>query len=116
MKRKKLKMWNPTALLMKSKADYDGYKKTGDSQKIAEAGEKIWNAFILYVSGLAGRRLVSFHAIENRINKIGDGQLLDVFGDAYHMHAFFHAGWTEDITMEEEKWNDVYNYLKGKVG
>jgi hypothetical protein len=109
---KRLKVWKSAEWADRAKAEFDEYKKTGDMLKLAQSGEKIWNAFSLRMDERFGRKFFGFLKLQDAIIASGDDELLRVAKDAYWMHVFFYRGYTDDVRMEEGNWLNVYKWLK----
>lgn len=114
--KKKLKIWKPEVWLRKSKAEFDAYRKTKDLKKLAQSGEKLWNAFGLYLDGKFKKEFVGIGSMKRAVEGTGDEELINRFRDSYHLHTFFYRGYTDDISIEEGEFKRAYNYLKKRVG
>jgi len=104
------------SFLSKSQAEYRGYKRTGDSDTLAQAGEKLWNVMSLLVQEKAGRKITSYGELQKAVSDLyGAGAtstLLITFKNAYDLHKFFYRGWTENIKEIEELYAETYNGLR----
>ena len=108
------KVWSANLWLQESEKEFLNYKRTGKNTSLAQSGEKIWNAFGLYMDERTGKRIDSFGKLKEAVLQSGDTELIERFWDAYHLHEFFY-GWTEDYKIQEEQYERVYNYLNNKV-
>lgn len=106
------KVWSSRFWLRESKKEFDNYKKTKNPEKLAQAGEKLWNSLGHYLDEKTGKRLTSFSDI--RKEALRDKEIRKFFDDAYWLHIFFYRGYTEDINIEEKKFRRVSGWLSRK--
>jgi len=102
-----------TSFMRKSQVEYRKYKKTNDSDYLAQAGEKLWNALLHLIEKKVGKKLRSFSDVKKAVSDIyqqtGDNTFLMLFNDAYSLHKnkldalyirtyenllYFKRGWT----------------------
>lgn len=102
------------SFLKKSEAEYNKYKTTKDDVYLAQAGEKLWNIFNMYVQEKVGRKITNYGALKKAVSELfasgGTNNLLTTFKNTYDLHVFFYRGWTEDINEIDEL------YLESKNG
>jgi hypothetical protein len=100
----------------KSEAEFKRYESTGDDQYLAQAGEKLWNVFNLYVQKKIGRKVTNYGAMKKAVAELysqgGSNLLLTTFKNAYDLHIFFYRGWTEDINEIVELYHETRNGMK----
>lgn len=113
---KKIKVWKPLTWVRHSKNEYQRYKKTKDLKLLAQSGEKLWNAFNLYADRKLGKEFFSFKSMDGTVRASKDKEFVDRYDDALWLHAFFYRGYTDHESVEERKWQDVYDYLRKRVG
>jgi len=113
------KIWSANNWLQLSKNEYDAYKKNNKITDFAQASEKLWNSFNLYMSERVGKKLLSYSAVKNEVEKTKDFELSAAFIAAYDLHKFFYRGevkgYTDDIKAEEGLYDKVYGFLNRKV-
>jgi hypothetical protein len=99
-----------------SKKEFEEYVKTNDINRLAQAGEKLWNAFSMLVEMIVGRKISRFKELKDAVFDIYkerlDRTVLIAFENAYSLHRFFYKGWTEDIGIEEEQYKLVYDLIE----
>ena len=111
---KRLQVWKSAEWADRAKAEFDEYKKTGDMLKLAQSGEKLWNAFSLRMDERFGMKFFSYMQMRDAVEASGDKELLAIAEAAYWMHVFFYRGYTDDVRQEEGKWHNVHRWLKGE--
>lgn len=104
------KDWKAKQWFQASKKEYDKYKKNKKPLMLAQAGEKLWNSFGLYLDEKSGKNLIRFKDVVKEAMK--DKTAKKIFDDAYWMHIFFYRGYTEDIEIEEGKYKKAFNRMK----
>jgi hypothetical protein len=104
------KNWKSRTWYKMAVNEFGKYKKTKNPEKLAEAGEKLYNALTLLLDERTGKKLKNFRLIKKEA--MIDPLLKNIFEDAYWLHVFFYRGFTEDITTEEEKFRNVSKKLK----
>jgi hypothetical protein len=109
----KLKKWSAGKWFKESVSEYNKYKKTGKGIKLAQAGEKMWNTFTLYLDKKNGKELTKYKDIKDVSMK--DPFAKKIFDDAYWLHIFFYRGYSDDLRIEEEKFRNVRDKLKSVV-
>lgn len=101
--------------LKKAEHEFKRYKRTGDDQYLAQAGEKLWNVFNLFVQEKSGRKITNYGALKKAITELyskgKSNTLLITFKNAYDLHIFFYRGWTEDIKDVEQLYIETKNGL-----
>lgn len=112
-----------TAFIKMSQAEYQKFKGTGDDNHLAQAGEKLWNAFGMIVEKIVKKKVKKFRELKNAVFEIYsqymDSSVLLTFENAYDLHKFFYRGWTEDISIEEEQYKlvaDLIEILRKRYG
>ena len=104
------------SFLVKSQAEFRRYKQTGDSDYLAQAGEKLWNVMSLFVQERAGKKITSFGGMRDAVAKLyaagATDTLLTTFRNAYDLHKFFYRGWTDDIHEVEGLYVETLEGLK----
>jgi hypothetical protein len=99
-----------------SRKEFEEYTKTNDINHLAQAGEKLWNAFSMLVEKIIGKKISRFKELKEAVFDIYkerlDKTILITFENAYDLHRFFYKGWTEDITIEEEQYKLVYDLIE----
>jgi hypothetical protein len=104
------------SFLMKSRAEYRRYKKTGDEDYLAQAGEKLWNVMSLLVQERAGKKITSYGDMQKEVARLystgATSTLLITFKNAYDLHKFFYRGWTDDIREIEGLYEETLNGLR----
>lgn len=103
------------AFLNKSKTEFDTYTRTGDVKKLAQAGEKLWNAFNLFVQKKSGKKIRSYSQLKKEVSEIytqsGSELLLRTFKKCYDLHIFFYRGYTEDVKDIENDYLEAYESI-----
>lgn len=99
-------VWNYRKWISQSIVEYNKYKKTNELENLAQAGEKVWNAFNIIIQNKVKRKIRSYGEMKIVVGKLfqetGSELLLTVKKDAYDLHVFFYQGWTDDPTEIEE--------------
>jgi hypothetical protein len=106
----KKKKWSAGKWLKESISEFNKYKKTGKGIKLAQAGEKLWNSYTLYLDKKHGKELTSYKDI--RDISIKDPFTKKIFDDVYWLHIFFYRGYTDDLRIEEGKFKSARDNLK----
>jgi hypothetical protein len=109
----KKKRWSAKKWLNESISEYNTYKKTGKGIKLAQAGEKLWNVFTLYLDKKYGKEFTKYKDIKDISEK--DPEAKKIFDDAYWLHIFFYRGYTDDPRIEEGKFIKARDRLKKVV-
>jgi hypothetical protein len=107
------KTWTPIIWLTEADKEFRNYKKTDKGEKLAEAGEKLYNSLVSLLEERTGKKLNNYHKIKEAATK--DPFAKKIFDDAYWLHIFFHRRFTEDITTEEEKFANVMNKMEKEI-
>lgn len=115
-RKKRIKVWKPVMWVRQSKNEFQRYKKTKDLKLLAQSGEKLWNAFALYVDDRLGKKFFSFGKMDGAVQASNDKEFVERYDDALWLHSFFYRGYTESEHIEERKWHNVYDYLRKRVG
>jgi len=96
------------SFLKESEREYHKYKRTKNITIFAQAGEKLWCAFNILLEEISHKKIQNFKTVKNVVKEIAinndDSIVLQLFNDLYALHVFFYRGWTEDITIEEDKY------------
>jgi hypothetical protein len=106
----KKKIWTADKWYKESMEEFRIYKKTGKTIKLAQAGEKMWNSFTLYLDKKYNKELTSYREIKKAVDK--DPEMKKIFDDAYWLHIFFYRGYTDYPPIEEEKFMNVSKKLR----
>jgi len=79
--------------------EYGKYEKTKNEDFLAEAGEKLWNAFQMLMETLSGKKIRSYGDLKKvLVDYTNDDVVIETQQKVYRLHVFFYRGWTEDIT------------------
>ena len=108
----KRRKWESKKWLDEATTEFREYENTKKGIKLAHAGEKLWNAFILYLDGSRKER-TSYKDIKDVSMK--DPFAKNIFNDAYWLHIFYYRGYSDDLRIEEEKFRNVRDKLKGVI-
>lgn len=104
-----------TGFLRKAEQEFRRYKKTNDDQYLAQAGEKLWNVFNIFVQEKVGYKITNYGAMKKAVTelygKAKSNTLLITFDNAYQLHIFFYRGWTDDINDVEQLYIETKNGL-----
>jgi len=84
---KRLQVWKSAEWADRAKAEFDEYKKTGDMLKLAQSGEKLWNAFSLRMDERFGMKFFSYMQMRDAVEASGDKELLAIAEAAYRRKA-----------------------------
>jgi hypothetical protein len=117
VKKRRLSGWSEYGnFLTKSRSELAAYKKTGDTESLAQSGEKLWNAFNLMVQKKVGRPVRSYGAFRKAVSelyqKTGSNLLLRSSEQAFNLHVFFYRGYTEDESEVENNNREVYESMR----
>ena len=84
----------------KAKEEFKKYERTKQIIFLAQASEKLWNAFNLLIESKLSRRIRSFKDLRNGVSelyaKTGLKLWINTFENAYSLHKFFYRGWTDE--------------------
>ncbi len=82
--------------LKEAKQEYAGYKKTGDTTRLAEAGEELWGAFNYLMELRVQKSLKTAKEVIEATYASHDNTLIGIYQNAFALHQFFY-GWTDRI-------------------
>ena len=101
--------------MQKSKEEFKKFKTTGQTVYLAQAGEKLWNAFNILIELKLKRKTKSFADLKKATGilyqKTWDTLWLDTFQHAYDLHRFFYRGWTDDEDEIVHLFQNTYTRL-----
>lgn len=96
--------------------EYNVWKKSKDINRLAEAGEKLWNAFNMLVQDKWGKPIHNYGTLKKAVSDLyakgKSNTILTTFDNAYKLHVFFYRGWTEDDAEIDELFIETQNGLK----
>lgn len=96
--------------------EYSAWKKSKDINRLAEAGEKLWNVFNMLIQDKWGKPIHNYgtlrKAVSDLYNKGMSKTLFTTFENAYQLHKFFYQGWTDDNAEIDELFIETRNGLK----
>lgn len=97
--------------LKSSEIEFKKYVSTKDEERLAQAGEKIWNAFNHLIQHIVRKRLKSFSSIRNASRDLeiqkNDSVFTETFDGAYDLHRFFYGNLVEDVSEFKNKYIQV---------
>jgi len=93
-----------------SEREFRCYQTTKQDEPLAQAGEKLWNAFNILVEIITKKKIHSFQQIKNASQNLyiqhNDAKFQEAFAGAYDLHKFFY-GWTADLSEIESEYIKV---------
>ena len=101
--------------IQKAKEEFKKYISTKQDVYLAQAGEKLWNAYNILVEIKLKKKIRSFRDMRNGVSqlyaKTGLKLWIDTFEDAYTLHRFFYRGWTDDEDEIVKLFENTYNEI-----
>jgi len=98
-----------------SRIEFRKYKKTKDTTHFAQAGQKLWNTFGMFMEVASKKEIKSFKELRKAVLDLyaeTNGLVLKLFEDLYDLHKYFYRGWSEDITIEINQYLTSVELLK----
>jgi len=91
--------------LQAAKKEYARYKSTRQEVYLAQAGEKLWNAYNMLLSIIAKTKIYNWKTAEKVSGELAvkyrDSNFIDVFADTFELHKYFYRG--HGKTEDEER-------------
>ena len=94
--------------LKEAKKEYDNYNNIKkDTTKLAEGGEKLWEAFNYFMELKMNKSLRTSREVREAVYLQNDKELIIIYTNASWLHQFFY-GWTDRIEDVIDNFNIVY--------
>jgi hypothetical protein len=99
-----------------SQREFKRFESTQSDEALAQAGEKLWNVFNMWVQQEVGHPVRNFGSLKKAVSELySKGKsdvILTTFKNAYDLHKYFYRGWTEDVNEIVELYHETSNGLK----
>jgi hypothetical protein len=96
--------------------EFKRFESTNSDEALAQAGEKLWNVFNMWVQDEVGYPVRNYGVLKKAVSELyAKGKsdiLLTTFKNAYDLHKYFYRGWTDDVSEVVELYNETTNGLK----
>jgi hypothetical protein len=99
-----------------SQREFKRFESTKSDEALAQAGEKLWNVFNIWVQEEVGYPVRNFGVLKKAVSELYSvgktDTLLTTFKNAYDLHKYFYRGWSDDPNEVVETYNETVNGLK----
>ena len=102
--------------LQQAQKEIKQYESVHQTIYLAQAGEKLWNAFNIIIALKSKEKIRSHKDLREAVAKLyaktGQRVFIEGYESAYELHKFFYRGWTSDIDDIYNKCLYVYSLIK----
>jgi len=112
--------WKANKFIELSEKEYEKYKKTGEAEYLAQAGEKLWNAFKIWLKERTKKDIKKHAEVEDRIKDIYkkegyDEKLWEIYYRLYKLHLFFYTGEISSLDEAEAHYKNALRLLERAI-